>query len=633
MKNLTLLILLLFAGITAAQNVVFDGTIFRNKLLLSSTSNSIAQDINHNNIKIDLSGEGDIDYTEASAVYHLDVSSSSLVNLVGIERFVHLRTIVANDNSITTIDLSALANLQSTDVSNNMLQTIYAKNGNNSDTIDFTGGSNTNVLSYICTDELQIASIQSQLPGGSTCVVNSYCTASPGGNFTTISGNIVFDSLGNGIDASDPKFPYIKVKCAIGSDVFQTTSDVNGHYIFYTQQTSGSVSIEPLIENTSAFGIPAAFMGILGSNSTHDFAILPASTPIPDLEVVVSPVSSAFSGMDSTYKVTYINKGSKNVTGDVLLTYDAVHLTFVSATNVSASTATLGQVSLSFSDLLPFETRSFDVKFTINSSYSSGNLLNFNASITDGLGLTEPTTAADNTFAYRQTVGSVLSNTIKCLEGNSVDSSQIGEYLHYGIHFVNSGTAVATNVVVKTIFYTSKFNLNSLQILNSTNPLDLKVKNNEALFYLNNVAIGGPGGDGGILLKIKSNTSLTAEQTLSSNAEIFFDYGSNFNISLTTNSIATTNIETTTYQNLTVSQQNIDASILVYPNPTISIVTIENQNSIKMVQLFDVYGRLLQTNLTDTNKTFLDITERLNGVYFVKITSDQGSKVERVVKE
>lgn len=633
MKNLTRLILLLLAGIASAQNVVFDGVLFRDKLLQSSISNSIAQDFNHNNIKIDINGDSNIDYSEASAVYYLDVSSSSLVNLVGIEHFVDLKGLVANDNGLTTIDISALANLQSTDVSNNTLQTIYAKNGNNSDTINFNGGSNTNILSYICIDELQIATIQSQLPGSSTCIVNAYCSASPGGNFTTISGDIVFDALGNGIDAGDPKFPYVKVKCTIGSDVFQTTSDVNGHYVFYTQQITGSFSLEPIIENTNAFLIPTSFMGVLGSNSTHDFAILPASTPVPDLEVVVSPVSSAYTGMNATYKVTYKNKGSKNVTGTVLLTYDAVHLTFVSATNMSVSTATTGQVSLSFTDLLPFETRSYDVKFNINSAYTSGNVLNFNATIVDNLGSTETTTAADNTFAYKQTVGSGLINTITCLEGNSVDSSQIGDYLHYGIHFVNSGSAVAKNVVVKAVFDTSKFNLDSLQILNSTNPLDIKVKNNEALFYLNNIAIGGPGGDGGILLKIRSNSGLTAGQTVSSNAAIFFDYGSNFNSSLTLNSNAITNIEATTYQNLTVSQQNIDASILVYPNPSNSIVTIENQNSIKMVQLFDIYGRLLQTNLTDSNKTFIDITDRFNGVYFLKITSDQGTKVERIVKE
>lgn len=655
MKNLTYLILLLFAGITYAQNIVFDGTIFKNKLLQSSTSNSIAKDVNGMSIQIDVDLNGEISYVEASAVYQLDVNSSSIVNLVGIEHFIsltkidfsqnsvssvtlssliNLQTIVANHNNLTTIDLSALTNLQSTDVSNNMLQTIYAKNGNNLDTLNFDGGSNTNVLSYICIDDSQVNTIASQLPGGSTCVVNSYCTPTPGGNYTTISGIIVFDTLGDGIDANDPRFPNIKVECMIGSEVIQTISDSNGLYVFYTQQTSGSFSIVPVIEDNTAFVIPASFMGTLGTNVAHDFALTSASTPVPDLEVVVNPVSSAISGMNSVYQVTYKNKGSKKVTGNVLLTYDNVNLTIVSCTDSNASIATSGQVSLNFSDLLPFETRSFNVTFAINSGYSSGNILNFNTFIIDNLGSTEPLTSTDNAFTYKQTVGSILSNTMKCLEGSSVESSQIGQYLHYNIHFVNPGNAVATNVVVKTVFDSAKYDLNSLQILNSSHPLDFKLNANKALFYLNNVTIGGPGGDGGILLKIKSNSSLTAGQTVSSNAEIFFDYGTNFNIANTTNSTATTTIESTTYQNLlSTSQNKIDESIVVYPNPAQLIIAIDSKNIINMVQIFDIYGRLIQVNLTDSDKISIDVSERLNGVYFLKITSNQGTKVERIVKE
>lgn len=652
MKNLIYLILLLFAGITSAQNIVFNGTSFKNQLLLANSSNNIAKDNNGNSIQIDSNVDNEISYAEAAAVYKLDVNSSSIDNLVGIEHFtsltdldfhqnsvssvdlsnlINLQHIIANHNNLTTIDLSALINLQSTDVSNNLLVTIYAKNGNNSDTIDFNGGSN-NGLSYICIDESQVSYINSNL-GGASPTINSYCTASPGGNYTTLSGTIVFDTMSDGIDASDPRFPFIKVKCVIGSQVLQTTSDANGQYVFYTQQTSGSFSITPVIENNSAFIIPTSYMGTLGANVTHDFAITPATTAIPDLEVVVNPVSDAVSGMNSVYQVTYKNKGSKKVTGNVLLTYDNANLTVVSCTDSNASLATLGQVSLNFSDLLPFETRSYKVTFAISSSYSNGNFLNFSTSITDVLGATEPTTASDNTFTYKQTVGSTISNTLKCLEGNSVATSQIGNYLHYDLHFVNNGNATATSVVVKTVFDTAQYDLNSLQILNSSNPLDVKVTNNEALFYLSNVAIGGPGGDGGILLKIKSNSGLTAGQTVSSNAQIFFDYGSNFNTAIVPSSTATTNTEVTTFQNLSNSQNTIDASILVYPNPAQSMVTIDCENNIKSVQLYDIYGRLLQMNLTDSNKVLMDMRERLNGVYFLKITSDQGTKVERIVKE
>jgi len=645
---------MLFAGIASAQNIVFNGTIFKSKLLSATTSNGVAIDSNGNSIQIDGDGDSEISYTEATAVYKLYIDNAFMDNLDGIEHFtsltdldfhqnlvtsinfsslVNLQNVIANHNSLTTLDISTLTNLLYIDVSNNLLETIYAKNGTTSDVIDFTGGSNTNVLSYICTDELQVTTLQSQLPGSSTCVVNSYCTVPPGGIYSTLSGTIVFDELSNGIDASDPKFPFIKVACVIGSQVLQTTSDANGQYVFYTQQTTGSFSIVPVIENTNAFVIPPSFMGTLGSNVIHDFAITPATTPVPDLEVVVNPFSPAVSGSDAVYQVTYKNKGSKAVTGNVQLNYDSTNLTIVSCTDTNASIATLGQVSLNFTNLLPFETRSFYVTLTVNSAYTAGNFLDFNTIITDDLGPTEPTTSIDNSFTYRQTVGTPISNQLKCLEGAIVDSSQIGQYLHYDLHFVNNGNAVATSVVVKTIFDATKYDLNSIQLLNSSHPLDVKMDGDVALFHLNNVAIGGPGGDGGILLKIKSNANLVAGQTVTSNAELFFDYGTNFNIAITPSSSAITNIEATTYQNLSVSQYDLDSSIVVYPNPASSAVTISSKSTITSTQLFDVFGRLLQTNLTNSDKVTMDITERLNGVYFLKITSESGQKVERIVKE
>lgn len=651
MKNTIYLILLLFAGMANAQ-ITFNDPTFKAKLLQSSTSNSIAKDVNGANLKVDVNGDNDISLDEASAVYQLDVSSASIVNLTGIESFTNLRTLdfhqnsvgsvnlstlvnlqhlIADHNLLTTIDLSALINLQDTNVSNNLLQTIYAKNGNPSDTIDFNGGSN-NGLSYICIDESQVSTTISNL-GGANCVVNSYCTPTPGGNYNTLSGTIAYDGNSNGIDASDAKFPFVKVQCVIGADTLQTTTDQNGQYVFYTQQVTGSYTVTPVIETNSAFVIPTAPGGTLGANATIDFPITSAIVPSPDLEVVVAPNSAAVAGANAVYQVTYKNKGSRTVNGNVLLTYDSSKTSIVSCSEISASIATPGQVVLNFSNLLPFETRSFNVTLSINSGNAVGEALNFNTTITDNLGATETTTVSDNTFSYKQSVGAVTQNTIDCLEGASADNTQIGNYLHYRINFVNTGNAVAKNVTAKVVFDPAKYDMNSLQILNSSNPLNLRISGATAIFFMGNVNAGGPGGDGGILLKIKTLGSLTSGSTVTSNAQLFFDYAENFNTSLFTNANATTNNAVTTFQNLSVGLNEMDASIVVYPNPTNSILNIDSNNTIKTVQLYDISGRLLQTNLSDSYKVSIDMTQRSNGIYFLKIASDKGQKVEKIVKE
>ena len=77
----------------------------------------------------------------------------------------------------------------------------------------------------------------------------------------------------------------------------------------------------------------------------------------------------------------------------------------------------------------------------------------------------------------------------------------------------------------------------------------------------------------------------------------------------------------------------MDDSIAVFPNPTSNFVSIKSKNTIKSIQLFDAQGRLLQTNFSSQKETKLDISEKANGVYFLKIKSEVGVNIEKIVKK
>ena len=94
-----------------------------------------------------------------------------------------------------------------------------------------------------------------------------------------------------------------------------------------------------------------------------------------------------------------------------------------------------------------------------------------------------------------------------------------------------------------------------------------------------------------------------------------------------------TGMANTTFQTLSNGNFEIDDSISDYPNPTKSNINSNCQNTIKTIQLYDVQGRLLETKLVDDLQTSIDISEKTKGIYFLKITSDNGSKVVKVVKE
>ena len=202
-------------------------------------------------------------------------------------------------------------------------------------------------------------------------------------------------------------------------------------------------------------------------------------------------------------------------------------------------------------------------------------------------------------------MGSFDPNDITCIEGEIVSPSEIGNYLHYVINFENTGTADAENIVVKDIIDTDKFDLSSLQVLDNSHPVLAKITGNVVEFVFKHIQLHS-GGHGNVLLKLKSKNTLIQGDTVSKQANIYFDY----------NAPISTNIENTIFQSLSTPGFEVDNSISMYPNPSHSIINVKANNTIKSIQLYDVQGRLLQTNLINENQTILDISNQSNGIYF-----------------
>src|SRR3954463_14569725 len=91
MKN-ALLLLLLFTGMVKAQIVNIPDPNFKAKLLAADVTNSIASTATNATIpntfnKIDVNNDGEIQQSEAAAVTLLDVNTSNIADLTGIEEF------------------------------------------------------------------------------------------------------------------------------------------------------------------------------------------------------------------------------------------------------------------------------------------------------------------------------------------------------------------------------------------------------------------------------------------------------------------------------------------------------------------------------------------------------------------
>lgn len=533
------------------------------------------------------------------------------------------------DNNLTTLDVSNNHFLNSLDVRNNNLITLFMKNGVNEPT---SLDNNPNLI-YICLDEGQVTLIQNQLNtlGMASTVCNSYCSFTPGGDYSTIEGIVQYDFNEDGCNVLDSPASYTRID--VNLDGITTNSSVfsneAGVYNLYTS-TTGVFNLVPNTENPSFFNInPIAVdvpvMTIDNAVATQNFCVT-ANGVHPDLEIVIAPIIPARPGFAAEYKIVYRNKGNQMMSQlyGINFFYNQHLMTFVSATQTPSSIVS-GGLSWDYANLMPFESRSINVVMQINAPTDTdpvniGDVLQFTSSI---MPMTGDESTVDNLFQFNQTVvGSFDPNDITCIEGEVVDPSYIGEYLHYVINFENTGTAPAENVVVKLEINPSDFDINSLRILESSHGSSIKITNNILEIIFQTIMLE-TGGHGNVLLKVRSKDNLTINDMVTNSAKIYFDY--NFPI--------LTNDANTVFQTLSNAIPVKDVLVKIYPNPTINFLNIETVSNLKSIELYDVNGRILEINKLNHNRAVFDFSKYKSGLYFVKITTEEGSKIEKIIKE
>jgi len=566
------------------------------------------------------------------------------LNPVDVNNFVNLTGLYFYGGLQTTMEISNLVNLNILTFSNTSLTEINASNNPNvgefmvAENPDLTylnikDGTPDSFISVtscpnliaICTNEEDVeqlyASIVMQGNANPNLSVTSYCDFTPGGNYNTIAGSILYDFENDGCDENDAQ-PFIKMNINDGTEQGSSFADESGSYTFYTQE--GNFTVTPQLENPLIFTISPAsatvnFPANNNSVSTNNFCIT-ANGVVPNAEIVVAPITPARPGFDAEYKIVYKNTGNQMLSGQVYFYYQDAVLDLVS-TSVPTSAQATGLLTWNYADLHPFESRSINVTLNVNGpmetpAVNNGDELIFNVG-------TNPVNGNEIEFSYFQTVvGSFDPNDIICLEGENEAPSAIGNYLHYIVNFENTGTAPAENVVVKVDIDATKYDVPSLQILNGSHPVEARINNNVAEFIFKNIDLE-TNGHGNILLKVKSKSSLNAGDTVTKKANIYFDY--NFPI--------LTNEANTTFQDLSVEEHLLDNSIKIYPNPSYDVVNVEANSTINSIQVYDVQGRLLMTQLANDIRTRIDISDKANGVYFFKIYSDKGIKVEKIIKK
>ncbi|HQW17737.1 MAG TPA: T9SS type A sorting domain-containing protein [Bacteroidia bacterium] len=406
-------------------------------------------------------------------------------------------------------------------------------------------------------------------------------------------------------------------------------SQQNGKYSLSVLDTGGfSVSASTInYYNSVPLVHTAYFNNINQTDSLNDFALQPNGV-INDVCINLTPVSLFRSGFDATYYISYINNGTTTLTPTVIFFPDA-NVSFTSA-NVTPTSVTTDSVVWNIGALAPFQSGSIVVTVNVHTGLPIGSLINSSVRIEPVAGDANPGCNYSSWEVF--TTGSFDPNDI-LVSRDTLFTTEIPNppYLDYIIRFQNTGNDTAFNVKILNPLDTNKLQLNTLEYVASSHPVNMNFiyheRNMEFKFdniLLPDSNVNEPLSHGFIHYRIKPKTSLVLNDSIQNIAAIYFD----FNDPVITNT-ATTHVVLPTG----IASYQSEEKILLYPNPAQSELNIQLTTGVEKIQVIDVLGKIVFEKKTNSQQYLkINISQFQNGVYFVKAYSTQGVVVKKFVK-
>jgi uncharacterized repeat protein (TIGR01451 family) len=571
----------------------------------------------------------------------LDLSDIPSATIVQVQNNVLEHLILAENNEIvqiklsnnllTEINLNSCPNLNWGTFDNNPnLESILLKNGSLESLFNININ-NLPDLQYVCSDDVQLNDVQVWLTnnGYGNVNINTYCSFTPGGEFFEIQGQSQYDFNSDGCSITDSKVPFMTYSINDGTNEGFGVADSTGVYKIPVQ--AGSYTITPNGFDPALYDVTPQSFTVNFPQDTNplaqDICVVPNST-INDLETILTPLTPARPGFDSDYQLIVKNVGNQILSGDLTLSYLENLMVFVDS-DLPFDTSSSNSFTWNFTDLIPFQSFSVNITFTVNPPTDSNfpvnidDILTFDAIANPISGDANPD---NNNFILNQTVvGSFDPNDILCLEGENIPVNQVGEYVHYRIRFENTGTFPAENIVVKNAIDLQKFDVTSLRVLNGSHEFVTRINADEIEFIFENINLpfDDQNNDGFILYKIRTLPELMESEFFSNSAEIYFDY--NF-------PILTNNYITEIGESLSISEVSTSDSYTIYPNPAKAVLTISSQTKIETIRVFNTLGKLIKEMKLDTYHQELTISGFESGIYFIEIQSANKKATKKFIK-
>jgi len=546
------------------------------------------------------------------------ISGANPYSSLYLENLPVLDRIHCTHTGLVELDISHLNSLTLLECNgNDLMKHLNLKNGLSLEGASYSG---LESLEYICVNEWEVERYQSIIDNyGYSSFATSYCSFVPGGEVSTVEGNINF--MSEGLQCDVDVYPQ-KILVSNGTEdfIFSSSLDSNA-YKFYLSPGIYTVAV---VKNPDYFEVVPDILHIDIQNDPssifQDFCIN-AVAESQDLQISIIPINETRPGFESKYKIIYSNLGSTTMDGEVRLIFPSEFVSIIESVPPEDN-ITDESIVWNYVDLEAFESREIIVELEIATPMSdppvdSGTVLNFKASI---LPFQNDLNTRDNVACLADVVVNAFDpNDKTCLQGESLTEEMIGEYVDYRIRFENVGSAAAVHVVVKDSIDLTKFDIRTLEIVDNSHDMVYKIHSDNIVeFIFENIWLPfeDESNDGYVVFKIKTLANLQLGDVITNKAEIFFD----FNFPVVTNT-ATTTFET----NTSTDDGSKIVELSISPNPASSQIIIESNEIIESVEICNTQGKRLKNVDLDENKNKIDISELSPGIYIITITTKKSS--------
>lgn len=230
-------------------------------------------------------------------------------------------------------------------------------------------------------------------------------------------------------------------------------------------------------------------------------------------------------------------------------------------------------------------------------------------------------------------MGSSFNPNFIAVDHSSLTPTQVlnQQPLSYTIHFQNTGSAPAQQVVVRDLIHINRLSLSPFQLISSSHPVNVGLEGDTLVFAFDNINLPDSGADflgsqGYVKFRLTPNANLVTGDEIDNQAAIYFDNN---------DPVATNTGITTIDESTGLAAIRVDQAVRIYPNPAENLVTISVPQNLTggEISLFDIQGRKLRSIPVSSTQTLVSLKKLPKGVYVLRYHKNEMMAVERLVKE